>query len=80
MDLKALYSMMSRKKFNYFDGSTNENNLYLSFSEKYGGRGNTIDIRIGRVDNDINCLIGTIPTQKKNISDNEVFLLIEEEC
>ena len=78
MDLKALLSMMSRKKFNYFEGNTNENDLYLSFSKSYNGRGDSIDIRIGDIDNDIDCLIGTISTQKKNISDNEVFLLIEK--
>ena len=57
MDLKALHSMMSRKNFHYFGGKTNdrENNLYLSFSRLHNGRGDSVDIRIGDVDNDINC-------------------------
>jgi hypothetical protein len=53
MDLKALHSMMSRKNFHYFEGQTNnDNNLYLSFSTGYNGRGNFVDIRIGDIDTD----------------------------
>ena len=59
MDLKKLHSIMSRKKYHYFEGKTNdiENNLYLSFSTLHNSRGNIIDIRIGDTDNDINCLM-----------------------
>ena len=82
MDLKALHSIMSRKKFHYFEGKTNdrENNLYLSFSTQHNGRGNNVDIRIGDIDNDINCCIGTTNIELKNVGDNEIFLLIETRC
>lgn len=82
MDLNALHSMMSRKKFHYFEGKTNdrENNLYLSFSIGYNGRGNSVDIRIGDIDNDINCCINTTNIELKNVGDNEIFSLIETLC
>lgn len=82
MDLKALHSMMSRKNFHYFEGKTNdrENNLYLSFSTGHNGRGNSIDIRIGDIDNDINCYIDTTNIELKNVGDNEIFSLIETRC
>ena len=80
MDLKALHSIMSRKKYHYFEGKTNdrENNLYLSFSTLHNGRGNTIYIRIGDTDNDINCLVDNIRTEYKQITDNDIFLILEE--
>jgi len=80
MDLTALHSIMSRKKYYYFEGKTNsrENNLYLSFSTLHNGRGDIIDIRIGDVDNDINCLVDNIRTENKQITDNDIFLILEE--
>ena len=80
MDLKALHSIMSRKKYHYFEGKTNdrENNLYLSFSTLYNGRGNSIDIRIGDTDNDINCLVNNNRTENKQITDNDIFLILKE--
>lgn len=82
MDLKALHSMMGRKKFHYFHGKTNdkENNLYLSFSTGHNGRGNSIDIRIGDIDNDISCYINMVNIELKNVGDNEIFSLIEKRC
>lgn len=82
MDLKALHSMMGRKKFHYFDGKTNdkENNLYLSFSTGHNGRGNSVDIRIGDIDNDISCYINMVNIELKNVGDNEIFSLIEKRC
>jgi hypothetical protein len=82
MDLMALHSIMIRKNFYYFEGQTNdrENNLYLSFSTGHGGRGDVVDIRIGDVDNDVNCCINTTHIKLKNVADNEVFSLIEEQC
>jgi hypothetical protein len=82
MDLKALHSLMSRKKFHYFDGKTNdkENNLYLSFSTLHNGKGDNIDIRIGDIDNDINCWINSTNIEMKNVGDNEIFSLIETRC
>jgi hypothetical protein len=82
MDLIALHSMMSRKKFHYFEGKTNdrENNLYLTFSTVHNGMGNSVDIRIGDIDNDINCYIYTTNIELKNVGDNEIFRLIEERC
>jgi len=80
MDLKALHSIMSRKKYHYFEGQTNdsESNLYLSFSTLHNGRGNYIDIRIGDTDNDINCLVENNRTENKQITDNDIFLILEE--
>jgi len=80
MDLIALHSIMSRKKYHYFEGKTNdrENNLYLSFSTLHNGRGNNVDIRVGDIDNDINCLVGNVKTENKQITDNDIFLLLEE--
>lgn len=82
MDLKVLHSIMSRKKFHYFKGKTNdrESNLYLSFSTGHNGRGNTVDIRIGDIDNDINCCIDNDNIEFKKVGDNEIFSLIEELC
>ena len=82
MDLKALHSLMSRKKFHYFEGQTNdrENNLYLSFSTGHNGSGNSVEIRIGDTDNDINCWINSTNIEMKNVDDNEIFLLIETRC
>ena len=85
MDLKVLHSLMSRKKFHYFEGQTNdiENNLYLTFSKLYGGKGDGVEIRIGDTDNDINCWINSTnmdddySIKMKNVGDNEIFLLIE---
>lgn len=55
MDLKALHSLMIKKKFHYFEGKTNDrdDSLYLSFSTKHNGRGDFIDLRIGNTDNDV---------------------------
>jgi len=74
MDLKALHSIMSRKKYHHFEGKTNdiENSLYLSFSTLHNGRGNSIDIRIGDIDNDINCLVDNNRTEHKQITDNDI--------
>ena len=82
MDLNALHSLMSRKKFHYFEGQTNdsENNLYLTFSKLYGGKGDFIDLRIGTKDNDINCWLNSCDIGMNNVSDSEVFLLIEKQC
>jgi hypothetical protein len=82
MDLKALHSLMSRKKFHYFEGKTNdrENNLYLTFSKLHGGRGDGVEIRIGDTDNDINCWINSTNIEMKNVGDNEIFSLIETRC
>jgi len=82
MDLKALHSLMSRKKFYYFDGKTNDrnNNLYVSFSTLPNGRGSSLCIRIGDIDNDINWYDYTNNIELKNVSDNEIFSLIEERC
>jgi hypothetical protein len=80
MDLNALHSIMSRKKYHYFEGKTNdsENNLYLSFSTLHNGRGNIINIRIGDINNDINCLVNNNRIENKQITDNDIFLILEE--
>ncbi len=80
MDLKALHSIMSRKKYYYFEGSTNdrEDNLYLSFSTLHNSRGNIVDIRIGDVDSDINCFINNTRTENKHITDNDIFAILKE--
>ena len=79
MDLTVLHSLMSKKKYYYFEGSTNSshNNLYLSFSTGYNGRGDAIDIRIGVEDNDVKSWSGNIITESSNINDNELLLFIE---
>jgi len=71
MDLKALHSTMSKMCYHYMKGNTNnrDNNLYISFSTLYNGRGDTIEFRIGEIDNDIN--------EHKNISDKEVFSILK---
>ena len=80
MELIALHSIMSRKKYHYFYGKTNDadNNLYLSFSTLHNGRGDSIDIRLGGVNNDIIFLLDNIKTEYKQITDNGVFQLLEE--
>jgi len=82
MDLKALFSLMNRKGFYYFEGNTNQNNnnLYISFSTLHGGRGNFVDIRIGETNNDISCWIDSTNTANANVNDNDVFLIIESCC
>lgn len=82
MDLNALHSLMSKKKFHYFEGQTNDkkSSLYLSFSTLYNGRGNSVDIRIGDISNDIECWIDPTYIKKKNVSDDEVFSLIKTRC
>ena len=82
MDLKALHSLMSRKQFHYFEGQTNnrDNTLYLSFSTQHNGSGDCVEIRIGEIDNDIECWINSTNFEMKNVSDNDIFLLIETRC
>ena len=82
MDLKMLHSIMNRKKFYHFEGKTNdgENNLYISFSIGHNGRGDYVNIRIGDIDNDIDCKINTTDINLKNVDDNTVFRLIENQC
>ena len=86
MDLKKIFSIIKQKGFHYFEGKTNdqENNLYISFTEHSLGKGNSIDLRIGNVDNDItycfrNQLLKWNTVEHKNISDNDLFLFLEKE-
>ena len=83
MDLKVLHSFMSKKGYHYFEGQTNDSdNLYLSFSTLHSGSGDSMDIRIGVIDNDIKSWVASaetsdyVITELKNISDSEVFSFI----
>ena len=80
MDLIALHSIMSRKKYYYFSGSTNtiDNEIYIDFSTGHNGRGNSIDLRIGQKNHDIiiNTDLGQISLV--NLNDSELIQIIEK--
>jgi len=79
MDLQILHSIMNKNKYHYFEGNTNDkNDLYLSFSTLHNNRGNSVDIRIGDIDNDIICLINNIKTEYKHINNDEVFIILKD--
>lgn len=44
LNLTAIYSMMTKKGYYYSEGITNDvdNDLFISFSEHYNGRGNMV--------------------------------------
>jgi hypothetical protein len=84
MDLKALYSILNKKKFYYFEGHSSNDNLYIYFSTDPGGRGDAIELRIGNINNDIHIWIRNYDPPKPDtefqlicISDNEILSLIE---
>lgn len=83
MDLKYLFTFLSEKGFNYFDGQINNEKLFLNFSTGYNGRGNAVELVINNNDNS-NVKIylnGVDPyplVEKENIEDNEVLRLLKE--
>jgi len=48
MTLHGLFEKLREKNFHYFVGNTNKSDasIYVEFSTKYGGRGDTIELAI----------------------------------
>jgi len=79
MDLKELFLLMRKKHFYYFDGNLNDTpDIFITFSTGYNSRGESLDIRIGMTDNDIEFFTKSRKVeQHTNISDEEFFSLIK---
>ena len=75
MDLKALFSITNRKGYNHFSGSTNSNSLFFSFSKSYNGRGESFDLELNNNDNS---KITLWMSEMENLTDNDIFKIIEE--
>ncbi len=80
MNLLALHSIMSEKGYHYFSGRTNdkEDNLYLDFSTLHNGRGNSVEIRIGKKDFDIIAYIQDEENSWKNIQENKLYQILNQ--
>ena len=81
MDLTSLHSLMIRKKYHYFTGNTNEinNDLWFDFTQLSGGRGNSVDIRIGMKNHDIITRVNNTGTiMHSEITTNNLFKILEK--
>lgn len=80
MDLNKLYQIMREKGYHYCMTFTNglNNNISLSFSTGFNGRGNSIEVTIGE---QINQLLSYIDKSKqllKDVSDDDIFSFLKE--
>lgn len=68
---------MIKKKFRYFSGWYNDNGLFFTYSTKLNERGDIVEFRIGDNDNDMEYWVESVNVELKNITDDDVFELIE---
>jgi hypothetical protein len=78
MDTKLLQSLMCSKKHTHLSGTVSGDNLFIQFTTGCNGRGNSVDIRLGVVDNDVMIYLREQePIEIKNVDDEEMIKFIE---
>ena len=86
MNLMSIHSILTKKKFYYFDGCTNnmEDVLYISFSTGLNLRGDVVHLVLGDDNHRISYSKQSIVGQKEikeiikeDINDNELMLFLK---